>query len=303
MPTVQGVSISHPERVFWPDLGATKLALARYYDAVADWMLPHVVGRPLTLVRCEKGVAGPCVFMRHSRVWGPWPLERVKIREKTKVGEYLVIRTAASLVALAQMDILEIHTWNTRAEHVEQPDRLIIDLDPGPEVPWREVVSAARFVRKALQHVGLESWVKTTGGVGLHLVVPLVPERDVAEVLGFSRAIAMALERHEPNRFTTAFAKHGREKKILVDYLRNNRTNTSVAAFSTRARPHAPVSVPIAWDELSARLRPERFTIASVPKRLARLREDPWRGYWQARQRLSRNEIGRTPESPPDPLR
>lgn len=286
MVSVEGVRISHPERALWPELGLTKLDLCRYYEAIADWMLPHVVGRPLTLVRGEQGVEGPTVFMRHSRVWGPWPLRRVKIREKTKLGEYLVIERAASLVALAQMDILEIHTWNTRAEHLEQPDRLVIDLDPGPEVKWPQVVAAAREVRAALRSVRLESWVKTTGGAGLHVGVPLLPERDWSEVLAFARAFAQALERGAPRHFTTAFAKQGREKKILLDYLRNNRTNTSVAAFSPRARPHAPVSVPIAWEELSPRLRPERFTLATVPRRLARLRADPWRGYWTSNQSL-----------------
>jgi len=283
---VVGVRLSHPERMLFPEPALTKRDLAAYYDAVAHWMLPHVVGRPLTLVRCPQGVGGECIFMRHSKVWGPWPLRRVLIREKTKVGEYLFIESAASLVALAQMDVLEIHTWNSRAGSVDRPDRFVIDLDPGPLVRWPEVVRAARDVRTALRQAGLESWVKTTGGVGLHVVVPIQPDHDWEAVFAFSRRFAQMLEADEPARFSTRIPKAGREAKILLDYLRNNRTNTSVAAYSTRAQPHAPVSMPIAWDELSTRLRPERFTVKTAPARLAKLRIAPWADYFVSKQRL-----------------
>jgi len=226
--------------------------------------------------------------MRHTKAWGPAALRRVRIREKTKVGEYLVADDIAGVVALIQMGMIEIHTWNATADDVERPNRIIWDLDPGPEVTWLEVVSAARAVRDVLNALGLESWVKTTGGRGLHVVVSIVPQRDWSECLTFSRAVADLLVRSEPRLYTTAFAKRGRESKILIDYLRNNRTNTSVSGFSTRARPGATVSLPVRWDELGARLRPEAFTVATVPHRVARLRSDPWSGYWTARQRLSK---------------
>jgi bifunctional non-homologous end joining protein LigD len=192
----------------------------------------------------------------------------------------------AAIVSLAQMDVLEIHTWNSRMDDVERPDRIVLDLDPGPEVHWTDVVAGARLARTLLADRGLASFLKTTGGRGLHVVVPLVPERDWSDCWAFSRTVAEAMVRERPALYTTAMAKAGREGKILVDYLRNNRTNTSVAAFSTRARPTAPVSVPVAWEELAPRLRSDRFTVRDVERRLARLAEDPWREYWTLRQRL-----------------
>ena len=285
-PVVAGVPISHPERVVLADAALTKLDLARYQESVASWSLPHLRGRPLTVVRCAGEIGAGCSFMKHSKVWAPAALRRVRIPEKTKLGEYLVADTVEAVVALAQMDVVEIHTWNTRVEHVEQPDRLVLDLDPGDEVPFAAVVQGGRLLREALRALGLESWVKTTGGRGLHVVAPIVPERDWSECLAFARSLAEAVAR-DYRSYTTAYARAGRDKLILIDYLRNNRTNTSIAAFSPRARPGAPVSTPIAWDELAPGLDPFRFTVRTVPQRLARLRSDPWAGYFRSRQRLS----------------
>jgi bifunctional non-homologous end joining protein LigD len=296
-PIIAGVGISHPERVLFPAAGATKLDLARYYETIADWIVPHVVDRPLTLVRCPAGVrAKPsasadtpdCFFMKHSKVWAPAALRRVRIREKTKLGEYLIADSLPAIVGLAQMDVLEIHTWNSRFARVERPDRIVVDLDPGARVGWKTVVGAARLVRRLLVALDLESFVKTTGGRGLHVVIPLTPNADWVECLDFARAFAEAVVRHDSRLFTTHFAKLGREHKILVDYLRNNRTNTSIAAYSTRAKSDAPVSVPLAWNELRPTLPPDRFTIATVPTRLARLRTDPWNAYWTTRQTIPR---------------
>jgi bifunctional non-homologous end joining protein LigD len=231
--------------------------------------------------------------MKHSRLWSPPGLRRVRVREKTKIGEYLIADDAQGLVALVQMDVLEVHTWNSTADRLEEPDRIVFDLDPGPEVEWREVVAAARLVRSALDALALKSFVKTTGGRGAHVVVPLTPKASWDECLAFARSLAEALERDDPRRYTTAFAKKGRERKILIDYLRNNRTNTSIAAYSTRARPHAPISVPLAWDELSARLPSDHFTVANLAKRVRRLPDDPWREYWKTRQTLKPNSAKR----------
>jgi bifunctional non-homologous end joining protein LigD len=296
-PIVAGVGISHPDRVVFPAIGATKLDLAHYFAAVADWMVPHVADRPLTLVRCPDGAKGDgshdtgCFYMKHSKVWAPAPLRRVRIREKTKIGEYLIADSTAALVGLVQMGVLEVHTWNSRFERIEQPDRIVIDIDPGGNVPWSAVVSTARVVRQVLEALDLASFVKTTGGKGLHVVVPLVPRAAWPECLEFARAVAATLVRRDPRRFTDRFSKAGREDKLLIDYLRNNRTNTSVAAYSTRARPHAPVSVPLAWSELSSALMPDRFTMHSVPKRLARLRKDPWKSYKSVKQTIPRGAV------------
>ena len=293
---VAGVSVSHPDRVLYPDEGITKLDLARYYERIADWIVPHVVGRPLTLVRCPTGLSSQCFFMKHSNVWAPPALRRVTIQEKTKQGTYLVADNLAAVISLVQMDVLEIHTWNSRIERIECPDRIVFDIDPGPAVSFDEVRNAAQLVRRMLQAVGLESFVKTTGGRGLHIVLPLQPRAEWSECLTFARGLAEVIEAHDPERFTTRFAKAGRERKLLIDYLRNNRTNTSIAAFSARAKAHAPVSVPIAWSELTTRLDPASLTVKSVPTRLARARHDPWAEYGRTNQRLTRSMVAAVAE-------
>lgn len=203
----------------------------------------------------------------------------------------MVADSIPAVVALAQMGILEIHTWNTTSRHIEKPNRIVIDLDPGENVKWPEVISAARLVRKVLSAVDLESFAKTTGGRGLHVVVPIEPRCDWSKCLEFSRSLAYAIERSDPDEFTTQFAKAGRESQILIDYMRNNRTNTSVCAYSTRAKNNAPVSVPITWNDLKSSLDPFSFTIKTVPRRLAKLRADPWKDYWTTRQRLTDSMI------------
>jgi bifunctional non-homologous end joining protein LigD len=286
---VAGVSISHPDRVMFPQPQFTKLDIARFYERIADWIVPHLEGRPLTLVRCPDGTSGECFFMKHSKVWAPPALRRASIQEKTKVGQYLIADSVSGVVSLVQMDVLEFHTWNTRIDNVECPDRIVFDIDPGAQVPWRQVIESARLVREVLRTAGLESFPKTTGGKGLHVVVPLNAEADWRACLDFSRAVAAAIERHAPDTYTTAFAKTGRERKILIDYLRNNRTNTSVAAFSARARDGAPVSMPLRWEDVNVSLDPAAWTLATVERRLSSLRRDPWRDYWTTRQRLPRD--------------
>jgi bifunctional non-homologous end joining protein LigD len=286
--TVAGVSLSHPDRLIYPDLGISKADLARYYEAVAPWVLPHVVGRPLTLLHCPQGMTAPCMYLKHAKQWGPSALRRVRIQEKTKIGEYLVADSISAVVALVQMGIVEVHTWNSTTDALERPNRIIWDLDPGPGVSWPRVVTAARLVRDVLKTLGMVSWVKTTGGRGLHVVVPITPSRDWSECLAYARAVSEAIVKTDPAIYTTAFAKSGRETKILIDYLRNNRTNTSICAFSPRARPGAPVSVPVDWRELRA--TPEPWTMATVLRRLRR-RADPWKAYWTVHQQISTASI------------
>jgi bifunctional non-homologous end joining protein LigD len=265
--------------------------VAKYYESIAEWIVPHVAGRPLTLVRCPEGISQDCFYMKHSKVWAPAPLRRVRIREKTKVGEYLIADDLAAVVGLVQMGVLEIHTWNSTFDDLERPNRIVIDLDPGERVSWPQVIDAARVVRRALEALDLESFPKTTGGRGLHVVVPLVPRAAWAQCLSFSRALCEAIEAADSTRYTTQFAKAGRANKILLDYLRNNRTNTSIAAYSTRARDGAPVSVPIAWDELRTTLEPQLLTLLNVPRRLQRLNKDPWAAYSSVRQQLSARRL------------
>ena len=213
---VSGVRISHPDRVIYPDLEISKIELVRYYEQIGDWILPHVAGRPLTLVHCPAGVAAPCNYLRHAKAWGPSALRRVRIQEKTKIGEYLVADSIEAVGSLAQMGIVEIHTWNSTTDDVERPNRLVWDFDPGPEVAWPRVIEAARLIRRVLEILGLTSWVKTTGGRGLHVVVPLKRRHTVSACLEFARVVSEAIAQSDPAVYTTRFAKAGRDRKILA---------------------------------------------------------------------------------------
>jgi bifunctional non-homologous end joining protein LigD len=288
-PLVAGIGISHPERLIFSELRLSKLDFARYFEQVSDWIVPHVAGRPLTLLHCPSGADGRCMFLKHAKAWGPTALRRVNIQEKTKVGEYLVADSVSGVVALAQMGVIEIHTWNSTAGDIERPNRIVWDLDPGPAVRWADVVEGAELLRNVLKTLGLESWVKTTGGRGLHVVVPIKRGPDWSACLAFSKHVSEAIVRSNPSQYTTMFTKRGREGKILFDYLRNNRTNTSISAYSPRARAGAPVSVPIDWTEL--RRSPPRWTLATIARRLRRVREDPWTGYWLSTQRLTNRAL------------
>jgi bifunctional non-homologous end joining protein LigD len=282
-PVVAGIPITHPDRVICPSFGVTKLEVVRYYEAVAARMLPHLRGRPLTLKQCTPDVEH-CRFLRHSGFRAPPSVRVVQIQEKTKVGDYMVVDSIGGLIALAQWNMIEFHTWNATVDHLECPDRLVFDLDPGPEVPWPAVVRAGKDMHDTLRRLGLRSWVKTTGGRGLHVVVPIEPEHDWSACLAFARTVTASLASRAPDRYTTAFAKRGRESLILLDYLRNNRTNTAVAAYSLRARPGLTVSTPLTWRELSAAPGPGRWTLATFRRRLRS--PDPWAGYFHAKQRL-----------------
>jgi bifunctional non-homologous end joining protein LigD len=284
---VAGVRLTHPDREFYPEPRLTKIELAHFYERIARWIVPHLAGRPLTLVRCPQGITGTCFYVKHAHTHAPSALRRVGIAEKTGTLEYLVADDVAGVVALVQMGTLEIHTWNVTAANIEHPDRIVVDLDPGERVSWDRTVHAARTVRDVLATLGLESYCKTTGGRGLHVVVPLVPRAGWPESLAFTRALSEALARTDPRAYTTQFRKKGRDDKILIDYLRNSRGSTSVAAYSTRAREGAPVSVPIGWNELVPSLDPGAFTVSRVAARLAHLEADPWDGYWSCRQTLT----------------
>jgi len=282
--------LTHPERVLYPDTGLTKLGLANYYIEIADWILPHVAARPLNLVRCPDGqAAGKCFYQKHAGAGTPKTLGRVPIEEKDSPEEYVFVQDIEGLLALVQMSVLEIHPWGARRDNVERPDRLTIDLDPGSDVPWDRVVDAAFAARDVLAKLGLESFVKTTGGQGLHVVVPLAPRRaDWDEAKRFCKHVAGLLADQAPKHYTINMAKAARKGKIFVDYLRNDRGATAVAAYSTRARPRAPVSAPLAWDELSAAVRSDHFSVANLPARLASLKRDPWAKIDEIRQSIPR---------------
>ena len=266
------VKLTHPDRVFWEDVGLTKQGLAEFYQEIADWVLPHVADRPLSLVRCPSGAGKDCFFQKHA--WAGMG----KVVEQRSVGDdtVLFIKNLDGLTALVQAGVLEIHPWGSRMKTVEQPDRITFDLDPDEGVGWEALIDAAREVRDRLQGLGLESLVKNTGGKGLHVVVPLTPKVDWEAVKGFAQGVAEAMTRDSPDRYTATLAKRARTGRIFIDYLRNGRGATAVAAYSTRARAGAPVSTPLGWDELSPAIKPNHFTVANLPTRLAHLGADPW---------------------------
>jgi bifunctional non-homologous end joining protein LigD len=284
---VAGVTISNPDRVVYPDVGVTKLDLARYYEAVAEWVLPHVVNRPLTLVRCPQGSHKPCFYQRHLTESMPKPLRGVTIEEKGGSGEYVVLDDLKGLVSLVQMGVMEIHPWGSRADDIERPDRLVFDLDPGEGAEWKAVVEGARLVHDYLDHIGLASFLRTSGGKGLHVVVPLRRRSGWDEVRQFTESLALSLVRAFPDRYIATMSKAKRRGKVFIDYLRNQRGATAVASYSTRAKPGATVATPLRWDELSPKITSDQFTVATVPQRLAALKTDPWDGFFSARQSIT----------------
>jgi bifunctional non-homologous end joining protein LigD len=283
-----GVRLTSPDKMLYPEQDITKLELASYYRLVAPWMLPHVADRPLVLVRCPEGRAKDCFYQKHPGVGTPKNLRQIRIREQQKTEPYLVVDDAGGLISLAQIGALEIHAWGARADKLERPDRLIFDLDPDENVPWARVVQSARQVRQFLSELGLESFVKTTGGKGLHLVVPIDRRHAWPAVTTFCKQVAELIVTADPSHYTSNMAKAARKGKIFVDYLRNARGATAILAYSTRTRPGAPVSTPLTWDELSPRVASDKYTVRNMAKRLSALKRDPWEGLLAVHQSLQR---------------
>jgi bifunctional non-homologous end joining protein LigD len=282
-----GIRLTHPDKVLYPDIGLTKRDLADYYGQVAVLMLPHVADRPLSLVRCPDGRAGECFFQRHYGPGLPAAIQRAPV-EGTKGGEmYVKIGSAAGLVALVQIGVLEIHPWGARADAPDKPDRVIFDFDPGPEVEWEAVIAAAQECRERLDAFKLRSFVKTTGGKGLHVVVPIARRYGWPLVKDFAKALAGQMAADAPDRFTVTMAKSARTGRIFIDYLRNDLTATAVAPYSSRARPGAPVATPLRWRELPDIPGGGHFTVHNLPDRLTRGFDDPWRDMPRLNQILS----------------
>ncbi|MFP4222978.1 MAG: DNA ligase D [Phycisphaeraceae bacterium] len=285
---VAGVALSSPDRIYYPQAKLTKRDLAEYVQAVAPRMLPGLADRPVALLRCPRGIEGACFFQKDHP--GPLPegLRRVKIEHSDGAKQYAVVESAAGLVALAQLGTLEIHPWGSRTDRLDRPDRLVLDLDPGPGVAWGRVVDAATIVRDLLDNLNLASFVRTTGGKGLHVVVPLERRHEWDEAKRFGRAVAESLEQVAPKQYTSVMTKAKRTGRIYVDYLRNSRGATAIASYSARARPGAPVATPVGWDELDENLDPTELTIRTVPGRIAKQQKDPWADMAELQQRITK---------------
>ncbi|MBC7944527.1 MAG: DNA ligase D [Burkholderiales bacterium] len=285
--SVAGVRLTHPERVLYPEHQLTKLALAQYYEAMAPLILPHLAGRPLSLVRCPDGSLGKCFYQKNANDTVPAEVDRVEIPEDDGTAIYTMANSLPAVIGLVQMGVLELHTWGSKSDRLDRPDRIIFDLDPDVGLDWQDVVDAAKLLHLRLQDLKLESFLKTTGGKGLHIVVPIARRNSWDEVKAFSKAVAEDLVRGVPGKFTSNLLKARRKGKIFIDYLRNGKGATAIAAYSTRARPGAPISAPLRWSELG-KFRSDEFDVQNIGARLKKLQADPWQGYEDVQQALTR---------------
>ena len=283
---VAGVRITHPDRVIDAQSGLRKIDLVEYFEAISAWLLPHVQGRPVALARAPKGVGGELFFQKHAKA--------LQIPHATQHAgldpghaPLLTLDSTEALVGAAQMDTIELHTWNALAASIEKPDRIVFDLDPDPSLPWERMLEAAQLTRELLDALGLRAWCKTSGGRGLHVVVPLTRHAGWDEAKDFARAVASHMAATLPERFSAKMGAQNRKGRIFVDYLRNNRGASTAAAYAPRARPGLGVSVPVDWDELHTLTSGDQWNVANVRERLEALRTDPWSGYEKARQRIT----------------
>lgn len=283
---VAGVRVSHPDRVIDKSTGTRKIDLVRYYESVADWMLPHLQDRPVSLVRAPEDIGGELFFQKHSQKLS---IPNVTQHPGLDPGHppLITVDTLKALVGAAQMGTVEFHTWNAVVSNIEKPDRMVFDLDPDASLGWERMIEAAQLTRSLLEELGLTSFCKTSGGKGFHVVVPLAKQAGWDEVKAFSQAVAQHMAATLPKYFSAKMGAQNRKQKIFVDYLRNNRGSSTVAAFSARARPGLGVSVPLSWDEVATTTSGDQWTIENVHERLEDLKGDPWADYAKTRQRIT----------------
>lgn len=284
---VGGVVISNPNKVLYPEQEVSKMDLAKYYDKVADFMLPHLMNRPLMVMRCPKGADEECFYQKHADVSLPDSVKSIELSEKNKKREYIYIDDKVGLLSLVQMGTLEFHPWGSRVDKPEAPDRLIFDLDPAEGVPWEKVAESAKRLRDLLGALELRGFLRSTGGKGLHVVFPIRRMLDWETVKSFSAAIVQEIVSAYPKEYVGAMTKKARQDKIFIDYFRNARGATAIASYSTRARKGAPVAAPLSWDEIEGQEEPKRYTIDTMPPRLAALEKDPWEDFLKIQQTLT----------------
>ncbi|HEY2864437.1 MAG TPA: DNA ligase D [Casimicrobiaceae bacterium] len=296
--TVAGIKLSHPDKQLFPEAKLAKRDLARYFTQVGDWILPHLRDRPLALVRCPDGWSKQCFFQKHADKSVNAAVTRVEVPEGEGTATYFAANSIPALVALVQWGVVELHPWGSRAPRLDRPDRLIFDFDPDDGIGWKQIVDAVGVLRALLDDLGLEGFLKTTGGKGLHVVVPIRATLDWDQAKGFTKAIADLLAETFPDRFIATMSKARRKGRIFIDYLRNAEGATAIAPYAIRARANAPVSTPIAWKELATDVRFDHFNVRNVPGRLAELRQDPWAGIGTTRQAVTRSMFKRVRYSP-----
>lgn len=284
---VSHVKVTHPERVVDPSSGVTKLDLVRYYESVAQWMLPHLAARPLAMVRAPAGISGELFFQKHAERTG---MPGLKAHDRSLWLNHpplLTVDSADALLSAAQMNVVEFHTWNSTVQRIDQPDRVIFDLDPGEGVKWKQVQEAAVLVHALLTELGLKAWLKTSGGKGLHVAVPLTPRLDYKSVKAFSQTFVQHIARTIPDRFSATSGPANRIGKVYVDFLRNGKGQTTASAFSARARQGMGVSMPVSWEQLSELKSGAHWTVQTAREYLSFQTQDPWEAYWSTRQSLT----------------
>jgi bifunctional non-homologous end joining protein LigD len=281
---VKLLKITHPERLIWPKLKVSKAGLVRYIEQAGEWLVPHFTRRPVSLVRCPDGAEGKCFYQRHPALG---IAAHTFKRDKPGKPPYIYLDNLQDVIAAVQYGAVEFHTWGVTVPDVAHPDRFTLDLDPDADLPWSKLRDATLTVRALLDELRLRSFLKTTGGKGLHVVVPIEPTLGWEEVKEFTRRIALFLQRAQPDLFLASMSKEKRKGKIFVDYLRNAETASAVAAYSPRARPGGGVSTPLAWDEIGRADPRARHTVKTVPLRLQRLGSDPWKDYFRKRQGIT----------------
>ena len=285
--TLNGVRITHPGKIIDVKSGTTKQQLAEYYVAVAEHLLPQISNRPLSVVRCPNGIGNPCFFQKHVSSGLPAGVNTVSIpnRKTGKAEDFLTVETVEGLVGLAQIGVFEIHPWGSKNNSFDRADRIIFDLDPDESISWNTLASAAMELRASLKQLKLSSYLKSTGGKGLHVVVPIQPEYEWPMIKRFAHTVVLQMEKSNPKLYITTMSKAARVDKIYLDYLRNDRESTAIAPFSTRARSGVPVAVTLDWKELNASIRPQ-YCVSNFDSWRSRLRHDPWRTMPASEQRL-----------------
>jgi bifunctional non-homologous end joining protein LigD len=284
--SVAGIEISNPAKLLYPDAKLTKLDIAGYCEAVGTWLVPHLRQRPLTIVRCPNGWDKPCFYQKNDHGAGA-SIDRVDVRTSEGPARYMMANSVAAVVALLQMGVLELHPWGSSKPKLDFPDRIVFDFDPADDLPWPDVVQAVQLIKTLLDDIGLRGFLKTTGGKGLHVVIPIAPTLPWSAIKGFTKTIAELFTRTFPDRFTAKVSKGSRHGKIFIDYLRNDEGSTAIAAYSMRARSGAPVATPIEWTELAKDVRFGYFNVNNVPARLKRLKKDPWADFFTIEQSVT----------------
>lgn len=276
---VAEVNISHPERIIDSASGCTKLDLALFYESIADFIAPHLKDRPVSLLRAPDGISGEQFFQKHSENKAIANVIQLDTALDPDHAPLMALESVGALLGCVQMNAIEFHTWGATTANIELPDRFVLDLDPDPVLPWRSVIEAARLTLAVLDELKLNAFLKTTGGKGIHIIVPLTPDADWATVKAFSKAVAEFMAKQIPERFVAKMGPKNRIGKIFIDYLRNTRGASNVSAYSVRARPGLPISVPIAREELEYITRPDEWNIANFQERLEKLKGNPWGSY------------------------